>query len=51
MIENQKGSKFKIIITNNGLEFYNKEFTQLCKENGILRYLTAPGKPKQNGAC
>jgi len=31
------------------LEFCNKEFTQLCNENSILRHLTAPGNPKQNG--
>ena len=43
------GVKLKVIKTDNGLEFCNKEFTQLCKENGILKHLTAPGNPKQNG--
>jgi len=49
MIENQKDSKIKIIRTDNGLEFCNKEFTQLCNQNGILRHLSVPGNPKQNG--
>ena len=49
MIENQKGVKLKVIRTYNGLEFCNKEFTQLCKESGILRHITAPGSPKQMG--
>ena len=40
--------KIKIIRTDNGLEFCNKEFAQMCKESGILRHLTVPGNPKQN---
>ena len=49
MIENQKGSKIKIIRTDNGLEFCNKEFAHLCNQDGILRHLSVPGNPKQNG--
>ena len=49
MIENQKGERLKVIRTDNGLEFCNKEFTQLCNESGILRHLTAHGNPNQNG--
>lgn len=41
--------KIKVITTDNGLEFCNKEFSQMCKEDGILRHLTVPGNPKQNG--
>jgi len=49
IIENQKGRKIKIIGIDNDLEFCNKEFTQLCNENGILRHLTTRGNPKHNG--
>ena len=49
LIENKKCMKIKIIRTDNGLEFCNKEFAQMCKENDILMHLTVPGNPKQNG--
>ena len=49
MIENQKDRKIKIIRTDNGLEFCNKEFAHLCKQDDILRHLSVPGNPKQNG--
>ncbi|GJR44340.1 retrovirus-related pol polyprotein from transposon TNT 1-94 [Tanacetum coccineum] len=35
----------KKLRTNNGLEFYNREFEQLCIESGITRHLTVPGTP------
>ena len=46
MVENQKGRSIKTIMTDNGFEFCNKEFTQLCDDNGIIRHLTTPGNPK-----
>jgi len=48
LIENKKCMKIKIIRTDNGLEFCNKEFAQMCKENGILKHLTVSGNPKKN---
>nr|GEW28802.1 retrovirus-related Pol polyprotein from transposon TNT 1-94 [Tanacetum cinerariifolium] len=35
--------------TDNGLEFRNQEFEQLCIESGIARHLTVAGTPQQNG--
>nr|GFB79303.1 retrovirus-related Pol polyprotein from transposon TNT 1-94 [Tanacetum cinerariifolium] len=35
--------------TNNGLEFCNQEFKQLCIESGIARHLTFAETPQQNG--
>ncbi|GJV82254.1 retrovirus-related pol polyprotein from transposon TNT 1-94 [Tanacetum coccineum] len=35
--------------TDNGLEFYNREFEQLCVKSGIARHLTVVGTPQQNG--
>ncbi|GJX75002.1 retrotransposon protein, putative, ty1-copia subclass [Tanacetum coccineum] len=34
---------------NNGLEFYNREFEQLCIESGVARHLTVARTPQQNG--
>lgn len=51
MIENQKGKKIKTIRTDNGLEFCNREFTNLCKDSGIVQHLTAPGNPRQKWPC
>nr|GEY32492.1 hypothetical protein [Tanacetum cinerariifolium] len=40
----------KKLRTDNGLEFCNREFKQLCIESGIARHLTVDGTPKQNGS-
>ncbi|GKC60900.1 zinc finger, CCHC-type containing protein [Tanacetum coccineum] len=37
--------------TDNGLEFCNREFEQLCIESGIARHLTVAGTPQQNGVA
>ncbi|GJW35160.1 retrovirus-related pol polyprotein from transposon TNT 1-94 [Tanacetum coccineum] len=42
------GRKLKKLQTDNGLEFYNLEFNNLCKESGIARNLTVVGTPQQN---
>ncbi|GJT51076.1 retrovirus-related pol polyprotein from transposon TNT 1-94 [Tanacetum coccineum] len=39
----------KKLRTDNGLEFYNREFEQLCIKSGIARHLTVAGTPQQNG--
>ncbi|GJS07465.1 retrovirus-related pol polyprotein from transposon TNT 1-94 [Tanacetum coccineum] len=49
LVENQTGRKLKKLRTNNGLEFCNQKFNNLCKENGIARHLTVAGTPQQNG--
>ena len=49
MVENQKNRSLKTIRTDNGLEFYNREFNQMCKDSRIVRHLIALGNPKQNG--
>lgn len=36
---------------NNGLEFYNKEFDQLCAKNGIVRYITVRSTLQQNSVA
>ncbi|GJS90427.1 retrovirus-related pol polyprotein from transposon TNT 1-94 [Tanacetum coccineum] len=45
LVENQTGRKLKKLQTDNGLEFCNQEFNNLCKESGIARHLTVSGLP------
>ncbi|GKD61578.1 retrotransposon protein, putative, ty1-copia subclass, partial [Tanacetum coccineum] len=40
LVENQTGRTVKKLGTDNGLEFCNREFEQLCIESGIARHLT-----------
>nr|GFC41098.1 retrovirus-related Pol polyprotein from transposon TNT 1-94 [Tanacetum cinerariifolium] len=49
LVDNQTGRTVKKLRTNNGLEFCNREFKQLCIESGIARHLTVAGTPQQNG--
>ncbi|GJS12432.1 retrotransposon protein, putative, ty1-copia subclass [Tanacetum coccineum] len=49
LVENQTGRTVKKLRTDNGLEFCNLEFKQLCIESGIARHLTVAGTPQQNG--
>ncbi|KAD6795292.1 hypothetical protein E3N88_06188 [Mikania micrantha] len=49
LVENQTGNKVKKLRTDNGLEFCNKDFSQLCKLEGFARHLSVPGNPQQNG--
>nr|GFC38880.1 retrovirus-related Pol polyprotein from transposon TNT 1-94 [Tanacetum cinerariifolium] len=48
LAENQTGRTVKKLRTDNGLEFCNREFKQLCIESGIARHLTVVGTPQQN---
>ncbi|GJX82833.1 retrovirus-related pol polyprotein from transposon TNT 1-94 [Tanacetum coccineum] len=43
------GRKLKKLRTDNGLEFCNQEFNNLCMKSGIERHLTVAGTPQQNG--
>ncbi|GJV06618.1 reverse transcriptase domain-containing protein [Tanacetum coccineum] len=43
LVENQTGRTVKKPRTDNGLEFCNWEFEQLCIESGIARHLTVVG--------
>jgi len=48
-VENQTGKKIKYLRTDNGLEFCNTQFDNLCKEAGIKRHRTCTYTPQQNG--
>lgn len=49
LVENTKGKKIKVLRTENGLEYINNEFNDVCAENGILRHKTCAHTPQQNG--
>ncbi|KAH9717203.1 hypothetical protein KPL71_021739 [Citrus sinensis] len=40
LVETQTNLKVKILITDNGLEFCNKEFGDFCERHGIMRHKT-----------
>ncbi|GKC31048.1 retrovirus-related pol polyprotein from transposon TNT 1-94 [Tanacetum coccineum] len=46
LVENQTRRTVKKLRTDNGLEFCNREFEQLCIESGIARHLTVTGTPQ-----
>nr|GEZ47153.1 retrotransposon protein, putative, Ty1-copia subclass [Tanacetum cinerariifolium] len=49
LVENQIGGMVKKLRKDNGLEFCNREFKQLCIESGIARHLTVDETSQQNG--
>uniref|UniRef100_A0A0K8WLZ8 Retrovirus-related Pol polyprotein from transposon TNT 1-94 n=1 Tax=Bactrocera latifrons TaxID=174628 RepID=A0A0K8WLZ8_BACLA len=51
MAECQSGKKLEVLRSDNGTEFLNNSFDNFLKENGIIRQLTVPYTPQQNGLC
>ncbi|KAI3435142.1 RRM domain-containing protein [Psidium guajava] len=49
LVENTSRRRVKTLRTDRGGEFLSEEFVRLCEESGILRHLTAPYSPQQNG--
>ena len=49
LIENHTEKKIKNFRSDNGVEFTSNEFKDLCKELGIMRDLSTPYNPQQNG--
>lgn len=47
--ERQTGNKVKVIRTDNGGEFMNKEIQEFVQEKGIKHQTTIPFTPQQNG--
>lgn len=42
------GWKIKKLHTNNGLEFFSREFDDFCRDEGIVRHRTVQNMPQQN---
>ena len=51
LVENQTGKKIKVLRSDNGGEFCEKEFENFCRECGIARQKTTPYTPQQNGVA
>lgn len=49
LVEKEARSSIRVFITDRGGEFTSKEFENYCADEGILRHLTAPYCPQQNG--
>nr|GEU37910.1 retrovirus-related Pol polyprotein from transposon TNT 1-94 [Tanacetum cinerariifolium] len=47
-IKNQTGRKIKRLRTDNGLEFYSREFNDFCRDEGIVKHYTIRYAPQQN---
>ena len=50
-VETQKGRKIKMIQSDNGTEYCNKQFDRYLESCGIMRRLTVPHTPQQNGVA
>lgn len=49
LVENQTNNKVKVLRTDNGTEYINKNFDKFCVEHGIKHEKSAPYTPQQNG--
>lgn len=50
-VENQLDTRIKILRTDNGLEYVNKNFSDYLKGAGIIHQTTTPYTPEQNGTA
>ena len=51
LVENLTGKKIKVLHSDNGGEYVDKDFTDYCAKEGIKREWKAPYNPKQNGVA
>ena len=51
LVENQSGNKIKVLRTDNGKEYVNKNLQHLCEESGIQMQHSTPYTPQQNGVA
>ena len=49
LVENETWKRLKCLGSDNGGEYYNKEFYSYCSYNGICREKTILGTPQGNG--
>ena len=50
-VENQLDRKIKAFRTDRGHEYLSEKFAKLCNDKGIVRQLTTPRTPQQNGVA
>ena len=51
LMENTIGKKIKVLRSNNGGQYIDKDFTDFCAKEGIRREWTTPYNPEQNGVA
>lgn len=51
MVQNQQNKNIKILRTDNGGEFCNKDFEKYLMQEGIVHQKTVPYTSEQNGVC
>jgi transposase InsO family protein len=51
LYENQFNTQVKILRTDDGTEYVNKEFNAFLSRNGILHQTSCPDTPPQNGVA
>lgn len=51
LVENQTNLKMKMLRTDNGREYVNKQFQKFLQEHGIEHQTTIPYSPQQNGVA
>ena len=51
LVERHTGNKIKILRSDNGTEYCNKEFENYLKSEGIIRQLSVVDTPEQNGVA
>ncbi|KAH9754791.1 hypothetical protein KPL71_015554 [Citrus sinensis] len=51
MVETQTGRKVKRFRSDNGGEYKNDSFLQICQDKGIVRHFTVRDTPQQNGVA
>jgi transposase InsO family protein len=49
LVENESGCHITSLRSDNGGEFFSKEFNNFCAKHGIKRQYTTPYTPQQNG--
>ena len=50
-VENHTGRKVKCLRLDNGTEYTDSMFTELCEQHGIKRHFTVRKTPQQNGVA
>jgi hypothetical protein len=51
LVENQTSRKIRVLRSDNGCEYYSKEFVDYCTAAGIKKKLIVPYNPQQNGVA
>eukprot|EP00253_Pinus_taeda_P025439 PITA_25439 len=51
LVENLTGKRIKVLCSDNGGEYVDKDFTDFCAKEGIRREWTAPYIPEQKGVA